>query len=183
MTGYDDTQHASGFCSGGALTLLGAALFLAETPSQVSAQSQAQTAIGGSHPQAAASKPPARKASTAAAVHPGQSLASLTRIEILPSSISILGPRYNQRLLVEGTFADGHQEELTPQVTLTVSNPKVAIVDKDHFTLPQGDGQATITGTLQGHRAVGNRERQRLRGRNRLEFSQRCAAGHDQDGM
>jgi hypothetical protein len=98
-----------------AFALLGAGLFLAETPSQVSAQTQAKPAIGGSHSRsAAASTPPARKASTAAAVHPGQSLASLTRIEILPSSISILGPRYNQRLLVEGTFADGHQEELTP---------------------------------------------------------------------
>lgn len=127
----------------GAFTLLGAGLFLAETPSQASAQSQA---IGASHPQAvAASKPVPRKASTAAAVRPGQSLAGLTRIEILPSSISIMGPRYNQRLLVEGTFADGHQEELTPQVTLAVSNPRVAIVDKDHFALPQGDGQATIT--------------------------------------
>jgi hypothetical protein len=139
----------------GTLTLLGASLFLAEMPFQASAQSQAKPAIGGYHPPAvAASTPLARKASTAVAVHPGRSLAGLTRIEILPSSISILGPRYNQRLLVEGTFADGHQEELTPQVTLTVSNPRVAIVDKDHFTLPEGDGQATITGTLQGHRAV-----------------------------
>src|SRR5580704_4290708 len=114
----------------GAFALLGAGLYLAETPSQVSAQTQAKPAMGGSHPQAAAALTPlARKASTAATVHPGQSLAGLTRIEILPSSISILGPRYNQRLLVEGTFADGHQEELTPQVTLTVSNPRVAIVD------------------------------------------------------
>ncbi len=107
----------------GALTLLGAILFLAETPSQASAQSQPKAATAAPHPQAAAaSKPVLRKASTAAA-HPGQSLASLTKIEILPSSISIQGPHYNQRLLVEGTFADGHQEELTPQVTLTVSNP------------------------------------------------------------
>ena len=81
-------------------------------------------------------------------------MAGLTKIEILPSSISIMGPRYNQRLLVEGTFADGHQEELTPQVTLAISNPKVAIIDKDNFALPQGDGQATITATLQGHRAI-----------------------------
>jgi hypothetical protein len=81
-------------------------------------------------------------------------LAGLTRIEILPSSISIMGPRYSQRLLVEGTFADGHQEELTSLATLAVSNPKVAIIDKDNFTLPQGDGQATITATVQGHRAT-----------------------------
>jgi len=60
-------------------------------------------------------------------------VAALTRIEILPSSITITGPRYNQRLLVEGTFADGHQEELTPRATLAVSNPKVAIVDINDF--------------------------------------------------
>ena len=78
----------------------------------------------------------------------------LAKIEILPSSISILGPRYSQRLVVEGTFADGHQEELTALATFTVSNPKVAIIDKDNFALPQGDGQATITATIRGHRAT-----------------------------
>src|ERR1700675_3996979 len=41
------------------------------------------------------------------------SLIGLTKIAILPSSISIAGPHYSQRLLVEGTFADGQQEELT----------------------------------------------------------------------
>ena len=92
----------------GAFTLLGAAMFLAETPSQVSAQSQATPASSAAHPRAVAGK-----ATIAAAVHPRPSLVGLTRIEILPSSISIEGPRYNQRLLVEGTFADGHQEELT----------------------------------------------------------------------
>ena len=135
----------------GAFALLGAVMFLAETPSQVSAQSQAS---GAAHSQAAmASKVMAGKASIAAAAHPRPSLVGLTKIEILPSSISILGPRYNQRLLVEGTFADGHQEELTPQATLAISNPKVATIDNENFALPQGDGQATITATLQGHRA------------------------------
>src|ERR1700677_2824392 len=138
----------------GAFALLGAGMFLAETPSQVSAQSQAVTASGAAHSQAAtASKAVVGKASIAAAAHPRPSVAGLTRIEILPSSISIMGPRYNQRLLVEGTFGDGHQEELTSQATLAISNPKVAIVDKDDFALPQGDGQATITAMLQGHRA------------------------------
>src|ERR1700691_3641790 len=135
-----------------AFALPGAVMFLAETPSQVSAQSQAMPAA---HSQAAAaSNAVAGTASIAAAAHPRPSFAGLTRIEILPSSISIVGPRYKQRLLVEGTFADGHQEELTQQSTLTISNPRVAIIDKDNFTLPQGDGQATITATLLGHRAI-----------------------------
>ena len=60
-----------------AFILLGAILFLAETPFQASAQSQAKPAIGGSHPQAAAaSKPLARKASICRRSPPRQSLAS-----------------------------------------------------------------------------------------------------------
>ena len=82
------------------------------------------------------------------------SLATLSRIEILPSSISIMGPRYSQRLLVEGTFADGHQEELTARATVTISNSEVARVDKDDVVLPQGDGRATITATILSHHAT-----------------------------
>ncbi len=138
----------------GAFALVGAVMFLAETPSHVSAQSQATPATGAAHTHAAtAARAVVGKASIAAAAHPNPSLVGLTKIEILPSSISIMGPRYNQRLLVEGTFADGHQEELTPKATLAISNPKVATIDNDNFALPQGDGQATITATLLGHRA------------------------------
>ncbi|HLY60355.1 MAG TPA: DUF1549 domain-containing protein [Terriglobia bacterium] len=76
----------------------------------------------------------------------------LTKIEILPASISIEGPRYNQQLVVEGTFADGHQEDLTSQATISSSSSKVVLVDKEHFALPQNDGQATITAIVAGHR-------------------------------
>ena len=41
------------------------------------------------------------------------------------------GPHYGQRLVVEGTFADGHQEDLTSRRSLAISNPKVAKLDKD----------------------------------------------------
>ena len=165
----------------GAFAVLGAVMFLAETPSPVSAQSQGSVPA---HSQAVmTSKAVIGKASIAAAAHPKPSLAGLSKIEILPASISIMGPRYNQRLLVEGTFADGHQEELTPQATLAISNPKVATIDNDNFALPQGDGQATITATLQGHRANATVTVKDFCGGNHMEFSQRCAAGHDQDGL
>lgn len=82
------------------------------------------------------------------------SLVSVTKIEILPSSISILGAHYTQRILVEGTFADGHQEEVTPRANLTISDASVAQVDKEKFVHPLGDGQTTVTATLQGHRAT-----------------------------
>ncbi len=82
------------------------------------------------------------------------SLATLKRIEIFPSAISIAGAHYSQRLLVEGTFADGHQEDLTSRATVAISDSKVARIDTDDVVLPQGDGQATITATVQGHRAT-----------------------------
>lgn len=82
------------------------------------------------------------------------SLATLTKIEILPSSIAITGPHYRQRLLVEGTFADGHQEELTSRAAVAISDSKVAKIDKENFVLPQGDGQAAISATVQGRRTT-----------------------------
>ena len=82
------------------------------------------------------------------------SLGTLAKIEILPSSISIEGPRYSQRLIVEGTFIDGHKEELSSRATLSSSNLKVARVDKDDLVAPQGDGTGTITALVAGHKAV-----------------------------
>ena len=76
----------------------------------------------------------------------------LAKIEILPSAITISGSHYNQRLVVEGTFTDGHQEDLTSQATLTSSNPKVAHINND-FAMAEGDGQATVTATVKGRRA------------------------------
>lgn len=90
--------------------------------------------------------------SAPAATAPPASLATLTKIEILPWSIAIEGPKYSQRLIVEGTFIDGHQEELTSRATLTISDAKVGKITQGSVLLPQGDGKATITATVQGHR-------------------------------
>jgi hypothetical protein len=85
---------------------------------------------------------------------PLTSLATLTKIAILPSSVSITGPHYNQRLIIEGTFLDGHHEDLTSRATLAISNPDIGSLNKDHVFLPGSDGRATITATLRGHRAT-----------------------------
>jgi hypothetical protein len=106
-----------------------------------------------SKPDGAGSSLKAKKLTTPVADHSSYPPAALTKIEILPSSISIAGPRYSQLLVVEGTFADGHQEDLTSQAKLTTSDAKVASLDEDGFALPQGDGAATITAIVQGHRA------------------------------
>jgi hypothetical protein len=76
----------------------------------------------------------------------------LSKIEILPAAITISGSHYNQRVIVEGTYADGHQEDLTTQATFASSNPKVAQI-ANPFADPQGNGQAMITATFHGRRA------------------------------
>ncbi len=82
------------------------------------------------------------------------SLAGLAKIAILPSSVTVTGPHYAERLLVEGTFLDGHQEDLTSRATMAVSNQAVGALDKNHVMMPLADGQATITATLAGHQAT-----------------------------
>jgi Protein of unknown function (DUF1549)/Bacterial Ig-like domain (group 2) len=78
---------------------------------------------------------------------------ALTKIEILPSSIELIGPRYSQRLVVEGTFADGHQEDLTLHAQIVSSDNTIAVVDKSDFVQPRADGQATIAAAVLDHRA------------------------------
>lgn len=85
---------------------------------------------------------------------PLTSLATLTKMAILPAAVSITGPHYSQRLVVEGTFLDGHEEDLTSRATLAVSDPDLGTLNKEHVFLPSSDGRATITATLRGHRAT-----------------------------
>src|ERR1700758_3701168 len=47
--------------------------------------------------------------------------AALVNIRILPASMDLVSPRFTQRLVVEGTFADGHQEDLTSKARLSSS--------------------------------------------------------------
>ncbi|MFZ0745471.1 MAG: DUF1549 domain-containing protein [Terracidiphilus sp.] len=101
-------------------------------------------------------KPPTEESRSASASGHSQltSLATLTKIAILPSSVAMTGPHARQRLIVEGTFFDGHQEDLTSRATLAVSSRSVGVLDENHVLSPVGDGNATITATVHGHRAT-----------------------------
>jgi hypothetical protein len=77
----------------------------------------------------------------------------LVGIRLLPASITLVSPRFTQRLVVEGTFADGHQEDLTSKARLFSSDSRVALVDRQAFVHPQSDGRATVTATYGGRRA------------------------------
>ncbi len=129
-----------------------------QAPSQATPQAPAAVSRDASYHHGGISKPEGTQASSethraAVISHKSDPPSALTKIEILPASIAIQGPHYGQRLLVEGTFADGHQEDLTSQAAIAISDPKVANVDKNNFALPQSDGHAMITATVQEHRA------------------------------
>jgi Protein of unknown function (DUF1553)/Protein of unknown function (DUF1549)/Bacterial Ig-like domain (group 2) len=105
-----------------------------------------------SKPQGSASQSSSEKQPAMSASHK-PSLLGLAKISILPSSVSITGPHYGQRVVVEGIFADGHQEDLTSQATMAIANSAVASLDSDKNVRPVGDGETTITATLQGRSA------------------------------
>ena len=82
------------------------------------------------------------------------SLVSLKKIAIFPPSLDFVGPHNSQRMVVEGTFADGHEEELTSRAAVAVSDVSVAKVDAGGVVFPLHDGRATITATIRGLRAA-----------------------------
>lgn len=100
------------------------------------------------HPAAAKAAPrkpvarPARKPAPAARPAP-----KFSRLVLLPASFTLQGPHAGQRLLVMGTRADGSQVDLTDQVKLVSSAPKVAALEGNRVDA-RADGKATLTARL-----------------------------------
>jgi hypothetical protein len=79
---------------------------------------------------------------------PGDS--PLNGIKILPSQLSLAIPLLAQRIVVEGTYADGHVADLTSQAAISSSNQGVAQVDPQGIVRPQGNGNATLMASFKG---------------------------------
>jgi hypothetical protein len=79
------------------------------------------------------------------AAHVPVNYSPLTGMKILPSSITLASPRFNQRIVVEGLYADGHQADLTVKAQIRSSDSRIAAVDSQAFVHPEGNGQATVT--------------------------------------
>lgn len=77
----------------------------------------------------------------------------LSGIKILPSRLSLAIPLLAQRVVVEGTYADGHAADITSQATIASSNNGVAQADKQGFVHPEGNGAAQLTASFSGFRA------------------------------
>ena len=80
-------------------------------------------------------------------------LASAADLKILPGDITLTGPHAAQRLLVVADDGGVVVRDRTPQAQFTSANPAVVVVDGGVLH-PAGDGETTITATVDGQRAT-----------------------------
>ena len=73
--------------------------------------------------------------------------APLVEIKIFPSEILLGGARSNQRILVQGYYADGYSEDLTEKARLQTPNSKIVKIES--FTVyPISSGSTTLQATI-----------------------------------
>lgn len=75
-------------------------------------------------------------------------------LSLLPGDTILQGPRAYQQLVVQATYPDGHQRDVTSQANLTVADPKIASLDREASLRPQADGTTTVTASLGSSRAT-----------------------------
>jgi hypothetical protein len=76
--------------------------------------------------------------------------ADVTKVEVAPLNVSLVGNHDARQLIVTGTLKDGRLQDLTDAVKYTVANPKVASVTASGQVIPLDDGQTTVTASFAG---------------------------------
>ncbi len=71
-----------------------------------------------------------------------------------PHKLVIRGRDARQQLIVTGHYTSGQLRDLTAQATYSVAPSGVVRVDSSGFVMPQGNGTATVTATIQGIKAT-----------------------------
>src|SRR5262249_25184532 len=71
-------------------------------------------------------------------------------LRLLPQAARLDGPHARQRFLVERVEGAVGTADLTVRAVLATENPRVAVVDRDGWVRPVGDGLATISATVDG---------------------------------
>jgi hypothetical protein len=74
-------------------------------------------------------------------------------VVLLPSEVTLDGPRSSQRFLVETKTSASFVGDQTSSAKFAVDNPQVATVSADGVVTPAGDGTATLTATISGQTA------------------------------
>jgi hypothetical protein len=78
-----------------------------------------------------------------------------SKLTILPAEMTLVGPESSQRLIVESANDGKFIGDVTASAAFTTSNASVATVDSTGVIRPAGDGEATITATVDGRQATG----------------------------
>jgi hypothetical protein len=87
-------------------------------------------------------------------VAPGFGTAWAAGLEVQPAEVTLTGPHASQRLLVLAS-ADGRVVgDRTARARFTTSDPQVAVVDAAGTVKAVGDGEATVTATLDAQQAT-----------------------------
>lgn len=73
---------------------------------------------------------------------------------LIPATSALTGPHSSQRLLVESVGDGRFSGDKTEQAEFSTSDPAVATVDEAGIVRPVGDGEATITATIDGQMAT-----------------------------
>lgn len=87
-----------------------------------------------------------------AGLHSNVALADVVMLELSPSAegdgIAIRNRDARQQLIVTAVHTDGAMTDATRDVTWTVSDPKVLLIDSTGMAVPAADGDVTVTATL-----------------------------------
>ncbi len=78
----------------------------------------------------------------------------LLSLQMLPGDVRLRGPRSYQKLVVQATYPDGSQKDVTSAARLASQNPKVASVDAGAVVRPVADGSTNITAILGSQKAT-----------------------------
>lgn len=68
----------------------------------------------------------------------------VVRLEAIPSSVKLIGPKALQHLLVNAVLSDGTRRDVTDAVVFSSATPKVALVSQGGEVTPRADGQAVV---------------------------------------
>jgi hypothetical protein len=77
-----------------------------------------------------------------------------SQLTLLPAETFLVGPESSQRLVVEAIAVGKIIGELTGAAQFTSSDSSIATVDAHGIVRPAGDGEATITATVDGQQAT-----------------------------
>jgi hypothetical protein len=79
--------------------------------------------------------------------------ASLQALTVVPGRVALRGPYAEARVLVEAHYAGGSERDVSDEVSLAVTDPRVAGVDEDRTVRARGDGSTILVARLQGREA------------------------------